>query len=170
MLDNFDIADIVVDDISNAAPGNLRAGVIVTTHTPTGCQTRIAYGPPTGTTAKQAKDEGFIRVMNQLAKGQRPEDQPLPVVNDEPFVHDLVAADIAKRGELGKQRYGTKLQPHNGRNMLLDAYEEALDLVVYLKGALMEAEAERSPSGDSSASGAGKGLPAGAGEDPQESQ
>lgn len=30
------------------------------------------------------------------------------------------------------------LQPHNGRNALIDAYQEALDLVVYLRQALEE--------------------------------
>lgn len=67
-----------------------------------------------------------------------PEDQPMPVVNDLPFVHDQVAQDIAARGELGKRRYGTKLQPFNGRNALQDAYEEMLDAAVYLKQRMIE--------------------------------
>lgn len=71
-----------------------------------------------------------------------PEDQPMPIKNSFPYVHDLVAKDIAARGELGKRRYGTKLQPFNGRNALLDAYEEVLDAAVYLKQALLETELE----------------------------
>jgi len=67
-------------------------------------------------------------------------DQQLPEVNDNPFVQECVIADIRERMEHGKRKYGTALQPHNGRNMLQDAYEEALDLCVYLKGALLEQE------------------------------
>jgi hypothetical protein len=64
--------------------------------------------------------------------------QPLPIVNDSPDVQSAVIADIEKRRELGIKRYGTALQPHNGRNALLDAYEEALDLAMYLKQRLIE--------------------------------
>lgn len=68
----------------------------------------------------------------------RPGDQPLPVPNDRLLIHDLVAADIQARKELGTRRYGTPLQPFNGRDALLDAYQEALDLAVYLKQAIVE--------------------------------
>jgi len=46
--------------------------------------------------------------------------------------------DMAKRLELGIERYGTGLQADNGRDMLQDAYEEALDLCVYLRGIMYE--------------------------------
>jgi hypothetical protein len=65
-------------------------------------------------------------------------DQQLPVVNDRPFVQDLVIADIESRKALGIKKYGTLLLSGNGRDLLLDAYEEALDLVIYLRGALDE--------------------------------
>lgn len=68
-------------------------------------------------------------------------DQPMPAVNDEPFIHDRVAADIAARGELGRQRYGTKLQPWNGRRSLQDAYEELLDGACYVLQAKTEVDA-----------------------------
>lgn len=69
-----------------------------------------------------------------------PEDQPMPVVNDLPFIHDIVAADIMARGWLGERRYGTKLQPHNGRNVLQDIYEELLDAACYIKQRMLEEE------------------------------
>lgn len=69
---------------------------------------------------------------------QRPGDQPLPIVNDLPFVQDAVIADIEERRRIGIERYGTPLQAHNGRDALRDAYEEALDLAMYLKQAIME--------------------------------
>ena len=72
--------------------------------------------------------------------GREGDSQPLPEINDRPFVHDAMIADIEARKALGAKRYGTPLQPHNGRNALLDAYEEALDLAVYLKQALIEQE------------------------------
>lgn len=65
-------------------------------------------------------------------------DQPLPVVNDRPFVQDLVVADIEERKLHGIRKYGTALQSGNGRDMLQDAYEEALDLAIYLRGAIDE--------------------------------
>lgn len=65
-------------------------------------------------------------------------DQVLPVPNDTEAIHDLVAADLAERKAFGTRKYGTPLQAHNGRNALLDAYEEALDLCVYLKQAMVE--------------------------------
>lgn len=61
------------------------------------------------------------------------QEQPLPVVNDQEFVHDRVAAALLARKEIGIERYGTGLQPYNGRFALRDAYEEILDLTVYFQ-------------------------------------
>lgn len=68
-------------------------------------------------------------------------DQPMPMVNHEPFIHDLVADDVTRRGELGRARYGTKLQPFNGRRSLQDAYEELLDGACYVLQAKTEVDA-----------------------------
>lgn len=38
----------------------------------------------------------------------------------------------------GRQRYGTPLTTHNGRDHLVDAYQEALDLAVYLRAHIAE--------------------------------
>lgn len=65
-------------------------------------------------------------------------DQPPPAPNDNPSVHDLVIADMGQRKTLGLQRYGTLLQAHNGRDALVDAYQEALDLACYLRQAIAE--------------------------------
>jgi hypothetical protein len=67
-------------------------------------------------------------------------DQPLPVVNDESFVQDLVIADFEARKAVGIERYGTPLQAFNGRNVDLDLYEELLDATTYLKQKLVERE------------------------------
>jgi hypothetical protein len=86
---------------------------------------------------------------------QRPGDQPLPVPNDGPSMHDLVAADLrlrapqamalervradlAARKELGLQRYGSLLQAHNDRDALRDLYEELLDASAYARQKIAE--------------------------------
>lgn len=65
-------------------------------------------------------------------------DQPPPVPNDRPAVWDLVIEDMRSRDQTGLSRYGTRLQPHNGRDALVDGYQEALDLCVYLRQAIEE--------------------------------
>lgn len=77
--------------------------------------------------------------MSAPTKPPRDEhDQPLPQTNGYPVVQELVLADLQERLAVGIQRYGTGLQPHNGRDMLRDAYDEAMDLTVYLRGCLYE--------------------------------
>lgn len=66
------------------------------------------------------------------------QEQPAPIPNDSVDIQTLVLADMEARYALGVQRYGTGLQVGNGRDMLRDAYEEALDLCVYLRGAMAE--------------------------------
>jgi hypothetical protein len=82
-----------------------------------------------------------------------PLEQPLPTPNERPATWDLVIADMEKgpwihkhlvtydmrtRDNLGHHRYGTRLQSHNGRDSLRDAYEEILDGAVYLKNVQLE--------------------------------
>lgn len=64
--------------------------------------------------------------------------QPAPAHNDKPAVWSLVMRDMTERDIFGAEKYGTRLQSGNGRDFLLDAYQEALDLVVYLRGAIYE--------------------------------
>lgn len=64
--------------------------------------------------------------------------EPEPIRNDLPAVWDLVIEDMKERDFTCSKKYGTRLQPENGRDPLIDAYQEALDLVVYLRQALYE--------------------------------
>lgn len=64
--------------------------------------------------------------------------QPKPVENTQPPVWGLVMEDMKARNEFGVQKYGTPLQAFNGRDALKDAYEEVLDLAVYLRQAIEE--------------------------------
>jgi hypothetical protein len=70
--------------------------------------------------------------------------QPLPGKNSNtlPAVWDLVIADMTARDKFGRDKYHCILQPFNGRDALVDAYQEALDLVVYLRQAIYERDAK----------------------------
>lgn len=63
---------------------------------------------------------------------KREEDQVIPIPNGEESSHDVLIREVQARKDLGLKRYGTLLQPHNGRDSLQDAIEEAIDLLVYL--------------------------------------
>jgi hypothetical protein len=63
--------------------------------------------------------------------------QPDPVPGVE-AVGPLVIKDVAERMALGMSRYGTPLQTFNGRRSLVDAYEELLDLLMYLRQFIAE--------------------------------
>jgi hypothetical protein len=65
-------------------------------------------------------------------------EQPAPRRNDGPIIQDLVIDDMHERLAIGITRYGTGLQPNNGRDALRDAYEEALDLATYLRQVMYE--------------------------------
>jgi hypothetical protein len=65
-------------------------------------------------------------------------EQPDPIPNDRPAVWPLVVVDMHARDGVGRERYGTPLQPFNGRDQLADAYAEAIDLCVCLRAALYE--------------------------------
>jgi len=64
--------------------------------------------------------------------------EPDPVKNNHPAVWDLVLKDMAERDAIGEQKYGTRLQPHNGRDALVDLYQELLDAVVYIRQTIYE--------------------------------
>jgi hypothetical protein len=53
----------------------------------------------------------------------------------------LVEADLRARIAKGASEYGEPLTTRNGRDALWDAYEEALDLALYLRQAIAEREA-----------------------------
>ncbi len=74
-------------------------------------------------------DRDQIRALNEHQPA------PQPSTGD---VWALVLADMEDRRRLGIERYGVPLQAHNGRDALIDAYQEALDLAVYLRQAIEE--------------------------------
>lgn len=66
--------------------------------------------------------------------------EPTPIQNNNPAIWDLVLQDIQDRDEFGQKKYGTRLQPFNGRNVLTDLYQELLDAVVYIRQLIYEQE------------------------------
>ena len=74
--------------------------------------------------------------MNKTAEEQR---MPKGTGVD---VATLVKQDIEARIEMGAKKYGERLTTHNGRDTLLDAYQEVLDLAVYLRQFLYERDGE----------------------------
>lgn len=65
-------------------------------------------------------------------------EQPPPQPNDKPAVWDLVKADMTARDVEGRRKYGVPLQPENGRDGLVDLYQELLDAVVYVRSLIYE--------------------------------
>ena len=63
------------------------------------------------------------------------------------LIHEQLAAaldaDIRQRDALGRERYGTQLRLHNGRDALRDLYEETMDGAVYARQASAEHPADR---------------------------
>lgn len=66
--------------------------------------------------------------------------EPDPVATEEPATWDLVIADMRERDRMGEAKYGVRLQPGNGRNHLVDAYQECLDQAVYLRNEIERQE------------------------------
>ena len=66
-------------------------------------------------------------------------DKPEPMPHGKGrIVIDLVMQDLKDRDIMGRKKYGESLTSHNGRNSLMDAYQEALDLCMYLRQAIDE--------------------------------
>ncbi len=63
--------------------------------------------------------------------------QPNPHGKSKPIL-GMVLADLTNRALEGKEKYGEPLKAGNGRNALWDAYQEALDLSMYLRQAIEE--------------------------------
>lgn len=54
------------------------------------------------------------------------------------YAVDHAVSDMRERDRVGRERYGTPLTTGNGRDQLVDAYQELLDAAVYLKAAWLE--------------------------------
>lgn len=73
--------------------------------------------------------------MSEFRDAKRDQPEPKQGIQN---VTDAVIADLKERTEFGTRKYGRPLETHNGRDALLDAYQEAVDLALYLKQAVLE--------------------------------
>lgn len=66
--------------------------------------------------------------------------QPEPPPQDVkgPSIWDLVIADAQERQAFGIAKYGVPVRAFNGRRALVDAYQEQLDLLCYLRQEIAE--------------------------------
>jgi len=64
--------------------------------------------------------------------------QPTPIPSASPAVWDLVLEDMKQRDLIGKEKYKVRLQPNNGRDALIDLYQELLDAVAYCRQEIYE--------------------------------
>lgn len=64
--------------------------------------------------------------------------QPPPVANGREAIVEMVKRDLDARKVVGIATYGTPLQAFNGRDALVDAYQEVLDLACYLRQEIEE--------------------------------
>lgn len=70
-------------------------------------------------------------------------EQQIPYGNGKGFdIASLVNFDIESRVAKGRILYGERLTSHNGRDALVDAYQEALDLALYLRQAIAERDGQ----------------------------
>lgn len=114
------------------------------------------YGVPCGVRTNESRNAGWafwkhdgfsndivayrLHESNQEKSmtGSPIQDQPDPKQSTHPAVWGLVMKDMVDRDQTGRERYGVPLQGHNGRDALVDAYQEALDLAVYLRQSIYE--------------------------------
>ena len=68
--------------------------------------------------------------------------EPQPLKNKSIYVWDLVRSDMQQPDHIGENRYGTRPQPNNGRDVLVDAYQESLGRTLCLRQAIYERDGE----------------------------
>lgn len=67
---------------------------------------------------------------------------PAPGVTSQ-SVTDAVITDMQARRDYGRGKYGVELMTNNGRDALVEIYQELLDATMYVKQLLMERDAKR---------------------------
>jgi hypothetical protein len=79
------------------------------------------------------------RFESDLTSGMNPATGEEPTPNGEgDDVASLVHEDLERRVEEGAEQYGERLTTENGRDALVDAYQEVLDTALYLRQELAE--------------------------------
>lgn len=55
----------------------------------------------------------------------------------------FVVSDFVERSAFGFKKYRTLLRPFNGRDPIVDAYQESIDQAMYIRQAIIELDAVR---------------------------
>jgi len=77
-------------------------------------------------------------IFNKFFNANANTNQPSPKQTKTKTVLPYVLCDLKARAKMGESKYGIMLQTDNGREALWDAYQEALDLAMYLRQAILE--------------------------------
>lgn len=88
---------------------------------------------------QQARDSRNVELVETVVN-ELVERQPQPVSNTHPAIADLVMADLRDRDQFGAKKYGTRLQPFNGRKSKVDLYQELIDMIQYARQDIFESE------------------------------
>jgi hypothetical protein len=93
-------------------------------------------------------DRQIERVEREIEDIKGVSEQPKPRRHGGEYVYMRVIDDMRVRADMGLKKYGTYLQAHNGRDGLRDAYEEVLDLAVYLRQVIDERDERMKDAGE----------------------
>lgn len=96
---------------------------------------RIEFG---GAVSKEDRERVAKALFDNPGKLAAVHPEPPPRPNASKPVWEAVIEDMQARDRFGREKYGTPLQCLNGRDPLVDAYQECLDMAVYLKQAILE--------------------------------
>jgi len=66
--------------------------------------------------------------------------EPPPIESNRVSVWELVIEDMKERDKIGREKYKMPLRAYDGRNSLIESYQECLDMAVYLRKAIEEQE------------------------------
>ena len=78
------------------------------------------------------RNEAFYQMLISFAVDLR------SMLADAPDLRHQVSLDLEGRAQFGEKKYGTRLKTNNGRNTILDLYQEILDAINYTKQGLLE--------------------------------
>ena len=84
-------------------------------------------------------EEEIDLLKKEIAERSAAKNEPAPTGTGKKVI-DEVVLDLKSRSDMGEKKYGTPLRTFNGRNAMMDLYQELLDSVMYAKQVLMEME------------------------------
>ena len=140
-LDNPEIEQSIGGFIDNTFPNEIDGKEEIKPCNPNWKPLRTRIDPPKKMHSHiECGFEPFVSVEDaQECKAERAatSKQSAPKGSGNPIL-GMVLADLTNRALEGIEKYGEPLKAHNGRNALWDAYQEALDLAMYLRQLIQE--------------------------------